>query len=89
MPFDANLSTGSISGAGVSAPGIGTIAFAAKKGAANTVPDEERINRKEKQGRLVGVTKVAPPKAFSAGSVLQRTSSLLRPTLAARSRWRL
>lgn len=81
MPFDANLSTGSISGAGVSAPGIGTIAFAAKKGAANIVPDEERINRKEKQGRLVGVTKVAPPKAFSAGSVLQRTSSLLRPTL--------
>ena len=81
MAYDGNLTTGSISGAGVEAPGIGTIAFAAKNGAANAVPDEERINRSEKQGRLVGVTKVAPPKAFSAGSVLQRTSSLLRPTL--------
>jgi spore germination cell wall hydrolase CwlJ-like protein len=81
MAFDANLTTGAISGAGFDAPGVGTVAFAAKKGAANTIPDEERINRSEKQGRLVGVSKVAPPKAFSAGSVLQRTSSLLRPTL--------
>jgi spore germination cell wall hydrolase CwlJ-like protein len=81
MAFDADLTTGAISGAGFDAPGVGTVAFAAKKGAGNAVPDEERINRSQKQGRLVGVTKVAPPKAFSAGSVLQRTSSLLRPTL--------
>ncbi|MGB8818335.1 MAG: cell wall hydrolase [Rhizobiaceae bacterium] len=81
MPFDASLTTGSIDGAGIDAPGIGKIAFASKSAAANAVPDEERINRSEKRGRLVGVSKAAPPKAFSAGSILQRTSSLLRPTL--------
>jgi spore germination cell wall hydrolase CwlJ-like protein len=76
------LTTGSIDGAGIEAPGIGKIAFTAKGGRAGLKPDENRINRSEKKGRIVGVTKVAPPKAFSAGSVLQRTSSLLRPTLS-------
>lgn len=82
MPFDSGLTTGSIEGAGVIAPGIGKIAFTAKKGAVGTVPDEDRINRAEKTGRLVGVSKVLPPKLFTAGSILKRTSSLLRPGLS-------
>ena len=82
MPFDASLTTGAIDGAGINAPGVGKVAFTAKGGQSNTVPDEERINRAEKKGRIVGVTKVSPPRAFNAGSILQRTSSLLRPTLS-------
>jgi spore germination cell wall hydrolase CwlJ-like protein len=79
MPFaDANVTTGSISGSGVSAPGIGTVAFRGK-GAANEVPDEQRINRGDKRGRIVKIAPVAPPKSFNAGSVFERTSSLLRP----------
>ena len=73
--------TGSIDGAGIDAPGIGKIAFMSKNGKADTVPDEDRVNRSQKQGRIVGVTKSLPPKAFTAGSILQRTSSLLRPTI--------
>jgi spore germination cell wall hydrolase CwlJ-like protein len=81
MPYDANITTGAIDGAGITAPGIGKVAFTAKGGLIDAVPDEDRVNRAEKKGRIVGVTKVSPPKAFNAGSILQRTSSLLRPTL--------
>jgi spore germination cell wall hydrolase CwlJ-like protein len=80
MPFDS-VTTGSIGGAGIEAPGIGKIAFTNKSGGIDKLPDEERINKAEKKGRIVGSTKVAPPKAFTAGSILQRTSLLLRPSL--------
>ena len=81
MPFvDAGVTTGSVSGAGISAPGIGTVALRGK-GAANEVPDELRINRADKQGRIVKVAPVAPPKSFNAGSVFERTSSLLLPKI--------
>ena len=77
IPFiDDKLTTGSISGAGLKAPGIGDVAFRAKASAPAETPDEVRINRDEKRGRLVNITPVAPPKAFNAGSVLQRTSML-------------
>jgi spore germination cell wall hydrolase CwlJ-like protein len=80
MPFaDSDPATGSISGAGVSAPGVGKIAFKSKSGASGDTPDEERVTRAEKKGRIVKVAPVAPPKAFSAGSVLQRSSSLMEP----------
>ena len=81
MPFvDVGLTTGSISGAGVTAPGIGTVAFRGK-GGTDQVPDEDRIVRDGKKGRIVKIAPVAPPKAFNAGSVVDRTSSLLRPTI--------
>lgn len=80
MPFaDANLPAGSISGGGVSIPGVGDVSFRTKQGAAET-PDEERIRRADKKSRIVNVAPVAPPKAFNAGSVLDRTSFLLKPT---------
>ncbi len=78
---DGSVTTGSIAGAGLEQPGIGTIAFTSKHGALDPLPDEARINRSEKQGRIVSVAPTAPPKAFSAGSVLDRQSSLLRPSL--------
>jgi len=81
MPFvDASVSTTSISGAGLNAPGIGAVAFKGKGAAAGATPDEQRVARADKKGRIVKVAPVAPPKAFNAGSVLQRSSSLLRPT---------
>ncbi|MBB4064345.1 cell wall hydrolase [Gellertiella hungarica] len=39
-------------------------------------PDEERINRKDKRGRIVAAETMQPPKAFTAGSVLQRVSAV-------------
>lgn len=41
-------------------------------------PDEARVTRSQKGGRVMAVTPQAPPKAFSAGSILER-QSLLRP----------
>ena len=81
LPFvDGGISTGSISGSGVSAPGIGAVALRGKAGAAAT-PDEARVNRGDKQGRIVNVAPVAPPKYFNAGSILERTSMMLRPAM--------
>ncbi len=78
MPFaDAGLATGSISGAGLTAPGIGPVALRGKGVAADEPPDEDRIVRSDKKGRLAKVLPVAPPKAFNAGSVFQRSSMLL------------
>ncbi|MCO5060218.1 MAG: cell wall hydrolase [Rhizobiaceae bacterium] len=80
MPFvDADITTGTISGAGLDAPGIGAVAFMDKNGVPSQTPDEARVNRQEKQGRVVQVTPVAPPKKFNAGSVFERSSSLLDP----------
>lgn len=80
MPF-ANVDANAMSGSGVSLPGVGTVAFRGKSAAASETPDEDRIHRADKQGRVVNVSPVAPPKSFNAGSVFDRTSSLLRPTM--------
>ena len=77
MPFvDNSLTTGSISGAGVTMPGVGQVAFRTKGGAEAETPDETRINREGKRGRIVKIAPVAPPKAFNAGTVLERTSMI-------------
>ncbi|HEY4192620.1 MAG TPA: cell wall hydrolase [Mesorhizobium sp.] len=81
MPFVDTLTTGSISGAGVELPGVGSVSFRGKGDAAGTVPDEDRVVRAQKKGRIVQIVPVAPPKNFTAGSIFQRTSSLLRPTM--------
>ena len=78
---DADIVTGSIAGAGIEQPDIGTITLNSAKGTLDALPDEDRVNRSEKRGRIVSVSPTAPPKAFSAGSILERHSSLLRPTL--------
>ena len=78
MPFVDSTVTGSLSGGGVTAPGVGSVAFRGK-GTVSDVPDEDRVNRADKRGRIVEVTPVAPPRSFNAGSVFDRTSSLLDP----------
>ncbi|MEO3386163.1 cell wall hydrolase [Mesorhizobium sp. CAU 1741] len=78
MPFLDATPTGSIAGGGLSTPGVGTVALRGKAAASDT-PDEARVNRSDKRGRVVNVAPVAPPRSFNAGSVFERTSSLLDP----------
>lgn len=78
MPFVDSSVTGSISGAGRFAPGLGTVALMGDPVIEKT-PDEERINRADKRERLVDISPASPPKTFEAGSVFERTS-LLAPT---------
>ncbi|TPL91792.1 cell wall hydrolase [Mesorhizobium sp. B2-3-12] len=81
MPFVDSDVTGSISGSGVRLPGIGSVSFRGKGGKVSGSPDEDRIMRADKKGRIVQVSPVAPPKNFNAGSIFQRTSSLMRPSM--------
>ncbi|MEZ5810690.1 MAG: cell wall hydrolase [Rhizobiaceae bacterium] len=79
---EGDLATGSISGGGVDAPGIGKVAFSPQKAATEQLPDEDRVNRADKRDRLIEVVPVAPPKDFNAGSVVDRSSSLLQPQMS-------
>ncbi|UDL91769.1 cell wall hydrolase [Mesorhizobium sp. PAMC28654] len=81
MPFIDSDTTGSISGSGVKLAGIGAVSFRGKGGKVSGSPDEDRIARADKKGRIIQVSPVAPPKNFNAGSIFQRTSSLLRPSM--------
>ncbi|RWC78786.1 MULTISPECIES: cell wall hydrolase [unclassified Mesorhizobium] len=81
MPFVDSDVTGSISGSGVRLPGIGSVSFRGKGGKVSGSPDEDRVVRADKKGRIVQVSPVAPPKNFNAGSIFQRTSSLMRPSM--------
>jgi len=65
--------------AGLMMPDGRKIAFAGGRPEAHSTPDQDRVNRKAKKGRIVAVEPMQPPKAFSAGSVLQRTSALTLP----------
>lgn len=82
LPFtDASASAANWSGAGLEAKGIGPVAFRAPARAEGHTPDETRVTRGEKRGRIMEVAPVAPPRFFNAGSILERTSGLLAPTL--------
>ncbi|MDR7028790.1 cell wall hydrolase [Rhizobium rosettiformans] len=72
-------------GAGLILPDGRRIAFDGGKADANALPDEMRVTRDQKKGRVVAVEPMLPPRAFSAGSILQRTSSLMDPHLKAPS----
>jgi len=80
LPFDAPPGTAAMSGAGMATPGIGAVALRTKASPADG-PDESRVNRADKRGRLLSVAPVSPPKDFTAGSILQRSSMMLRETL--------
>ncbi|MBZ9696706.1 MULTISPECIES: cell wall hydrolase [unclassified Mesorhizobium] len=81
MPFVDSDITSSISGSGVRLPGVGAVSFRGKGGKVSGSPDEDRVVRADKKGRIVQVSPVAPPKNFNAGSIFQRTSSLMRPSM--------
>ena len=81
MPFQASaasaVSAASLAGSGVALPGVGKVAFRSKNGIIEEVPDEDRVVRQGKGSRLVKIAPVAPPKNFNAGSIFERTSSLM------------
>lgn len=79
MKFTDSMPTGTIAGAGVHTDGIGAVAFRGKSEMSDT-PDEARVARSGKQGRILKIAPVAPPKAFNAGSVFER-QSWMRQTL--------
>jgi spore germination cell wall hydrolase CwlJ-like protein len=66
-------------GAGVELPSGTTAALRREHKGKGEIPDEDRVNRRDKKGRIVAVMPVLPPKGFAAGSILERTSSLLSP----------
>ncbi|MFB9983540.1 cell wall hydrolase [Mesorhizobium kowhaii] len=81
MPFVDSDVTGSISGSGVHLAGVGSVSFRGKGGKVSGTPDEDRIVRADKKGRIIQMSPVAPPKNFNAGSIFERTSSLLRRSM--------
>ena len=81
MPFVDSDVTGSISGSGIHLAGVGNVSFRGKGGKVSGTPDEDRVVRADKKGRIVQMSPVAPPKNFNAGSIFERTSSLLRPSM--------
>ncbi|MDP2119801.1 MAG: cell wall hydrolase [Hoeflea sp.] len=82
---DPVLTSSIASGAGITLPNGDKIAFLGKVGAADPRPDADRVTRSLKKGRVIAVAPVQPPKDFSAGSVLERQSNLLQPSLDAES----
>lgn len=73
---DADIGS-SLSSSGMRLPDGRLLAFNTEKdGKGESTPDSERINRGAKKGRVVAVEIMQPPKAFTAGSILQRTSML-------------
>ncbi|PLU02473.1 cell wall hydrolase [Sinorhizobium medicae] len=81
MVFTDPVTTGALDGgAGMTLPDGGRVALTAESKHHGT-PDEDRVTRKLKKKRIVAVTPATPPKDFSAGSILERTSSLMVPSL--------
>lgn len=69
--------TGSVVPFGARIEGVGEVSIAPKDAQAAATPDEDRVARSGKTSRIVVLAPMAPPKAFSAGSVLERHSSLM------------
>lgn len=44
-------------------------------------PDEDRVTRHLKKGRIVSVEQIRPPKDFTAGTILDRQASLISPEM--------
>ncbi|MBY5784116.1 cell wall hydrolase [Rhizobium leguminosarum] len=87
LAFAEPTVTGSISaGAGMVLPDGRKVAFTAKNKGHEDTPDEDRVNRGSKKGRVVAVEKMQPPKDFSAGSILERTKMLFTPSFDLKDR---
>ncbi|MBW8283897.1 MAG: cell wall hydrolase [Rhizobium sp.] len=79
---DTEASTALGKDSGILLPDGRKIAFDGGKTETDPLPDEDRVTRSLKKGRVIAVETMQPPKAFTAGSVLKRTSSLLEPKKA-------
>jgi len=87
LAFTDPTVTGSIStGAGMVLPDGRKVAFTTKDKGHEDTPDENRVNRGTKKGRVVAVEQMQPPKDFSAGSILERTKMLFTPTFDLKDR---
>lgn len=80
LTFTDSITTGStLAGSGIVLSNGDKIAFRSEKPGKETSSDEDRVNRAKKGGRVTTVVPVAPPKNFSAGSVLHESNLLSRP----------
>lgn len=80
LVFTDPITTGSTSSpVSMKTPDGRTIAFRHKSGATDAGPDEDRVTRDQKRGRVTTSVPVAPPKNFSAGSILERRSMVIGP----------
>lgn len=80
MVFNDPITTAALGdGAGMTLPDGGKVSLASADKQSDPRTDEDRVNRRDKKGRIVTVVPVTPPKDFSAGSILQRTSALTTP----------
>ena len=87
LAFAEPMVTGSIpAGAGMVLPDGRKVAFTAENKGHEDTPDEDRVNRSTKKGRVVAVEKMQPPKDFSAGSILERTRMLYTPSFDLKDR---
>ena len=81
---DDSIVTGSVQSAGAEVSGIGMVALATnrageKLGADDPNPDEDRVTRLEKQGRLISQVPSAPKRTFASGSMLEQISMFTKP----------
>ncbi|HET7411519.1 MAG TPA: cell wall hydrolase [Pararhizobium sp.] len=80
LPFSQPILAGSsANAAGLRLSDGRTVAFQGKIGTPETTPDEDRVTRGEKKGRVMAVAPIQPPASFSAGSLLQESTSLIAP----------
>lgn len=76
LAFQEATTSTALSGAGMTLPDGRKIAFQAKVASAEVTDDEQRVNRAAKKSRIIHTEIMQPPKAFTAGSILERTSFL-------------
>ncbi len=66
---------------GVVMPDGDLVALSPSEKIAPATPDEDRVTRRLKKGRIVAVEKIRPPKDFTAGTILDREASLISPDM--------
>ncbi|KQQ58377.1 ATP-binding protein [Rhizobium sp. Leaf311] len=76
LAFDQASPDSALTGGGMITPDGKKVSFVTGKSGKETTPDSDRVNRAAKKGRVVSTEIMQPPKSFTAGSVLQRTSML-------------
>lgn len=57
------------------------VALSPSEKIAPATPDEDRVTRHLKKGRIIAVDQIRPPKDFTAGTILDRQASLISPDM--------
>lgn len=76
---DAQKAGSMTAGGGLSLPDGTRVALRDETKGEGGTPDEARVTRSQKKSRILAIIPVAPPKAFTAGSILDRTSFNFAP----------